>query len=290
MPVVARRVLYAFGGILLLAALWELYKAVGPADGVHWGQTVVLPRTSDLAMPHLWSMFQRYGQPVDSSAGSPTVLSAVLRASLISLGIAACGWAAGVILGALLALLMVSWRLAERAILPFVILSQTVPLIALAPLVVTWGSQIHAGDFVWKQWMSVAAIAGYLAFFPISVGLLRGLRSAPATQLELFRSFAAGWWRTLWHLRLPAAVTYLLPALRVAAAAAVVGAIVAEVSTGMQGGIGRTILAYGIASGGDPAKPWDAIIGAVAVGLVVAGLVSLIGLGLGRFRRTEESA
>lgn len=290
MPASVRRVIYAVGGILLLAALWELYKAVGPADGVHWGQTAVLPRTSDLAMPHLWSMFARYGQPVDSSAGSPTVFAAVLRASLFSLGIAACGWAVGVILGALLALLMVSWRLAERAILPFVILSQTVPLIALAPLVVTWGSQIHVGDFVWKQWMSVAAIAGYLAFFPISVGLLRGLRSAPATQLELFRSFAAGWWRTLWHLRLPAAVTYLLPALRVAAAAAVVGAIVAEVSTGMQGGIGRTILAYGIASGGDPAKPWDAIIGAVAIGLVVAGLVSLIGLGLRRFRRGEESA
>jgi NitT/TauT family transport system permease protein len=110
------------------------------------------------------------------------------------------------------------------------------------------------------------------------------------TQLELFRAFAAGWWRTLWHLRLPAAVTFLLPALRIAAAAAVVGAIVAEVSTGMQGGIGRTILAYGIASGGDPAKPWCAIFGAVAVGLVVAGLVSLIGLGLGRFRRAEESA
>jgi NitT/TauT family transport system permease protein len=290
MPVSARRIVYAVAGVLVLAAVWELYKAVGPADGVHWGQTLVLPRTTDLAMPHLWAMLQRYGQPVDSSAGSPTVFAAVLRASLISLGIAACGWAAGVVLGALLALLMVSWRLAERAILPFVILSQTVPLIALAPLVVTWGSQIHAGDFVWKQWMSVAAIAGYLAFFPISVGLLRGLRSAPVTQLELFRAFAAGWWRTLWHLRLPAAVTYLLPALRIAAAAAVVGAIVAEVSTGMQGGIGRTILAYGIASGGDPAKPWCAIFGAVAVGLVVAGLVSLIGLGLGRFRRGEESA
>jgi NitT/TauT family transport system permease protein len=290
MPVSARRIVYAVAGVLVLAAVWELYKAVGPADGVHWGQTLVLPRTTDLAMPHLWAMLQRYGQPVDSSAGSPTVFAAVLRASLISLGIAACGWAAGVVLGALLALLMVSWRLAERAILPFVILSQTVPLIALAPLVVTWGSQIHAGDFVWKQWMSVAAIAGYLAFFPISVGLLRGLRSAPVTQLELFRAFAAGWWRTLWHLRLPAAVTYLLPALRIAAAAAVVGAIVAEVSTGMQGGIGRTILAYGIASGGDPAKPWCAIFGAVAVGLIVAGLVSLIGLGLDRFRRAEERA
>ncbi|GAA4191870.1 ABC transporter permease [Gryllotalpicola kribbensis] len=285
-----RRALFAISGVLVLAAAWELYKALGPVEGVRWGQTVVLPRTSDLAMPHLWAMFQRYGQPVDSSAGSPTVLVAVARASLISLGIAACGWAAGVVLGALLALLMVSWRLAERALLPYVILSQTVPLIALAPLVVTWGSQIHAGDFVWKQWMSVAAIAGYLAFFPISVGLLRGLRSAPETQLELFRSFAAGWWRTLWHLRLPASVSYLLPALRIAAAAAVVGAIVAEVSTGMQGGIGRTILAYGIASGGDPAKPWDAIIGAVVIGLVVAGAVSLIGLGLQRFRRAEETS
>ena len=88
-------------------------------------------------------------------------------------------------------------------------------------------------------------------------------------------------------LRLPASVPYLLPALRLGAATAVVGAIVAEVSTGTKGGIGRLIISYAQSASGDPAKPWAAIAAAALLGLVAAGLVSLLGLGLGRYRYAE---
>jgi NitT/TauT family transport system permease protein len=178
-------------------------------------------------------------------------------------------------------------RLAEAGILPWVVLSQTVPLIAIAPLVRRWGAQIEIGPFEWDNQYSVAVIAAYLAFFPVAVGMLRGLKSPDATHLDLMRSYGSGWWRTLVRLRLPASVPYLLPALRLAAASAVIGTVVAEVSIGLRGGIGRLIIEYAQAAGGDPAKPWAPIFGAILIGLVAAGFVALIGLLLKRYRRVE---
>ena len=104
------------------------------------------------------------------------------------------------------------------------------------------------------------------------------------------RTYGIGWWRTLLRLRVPASVPYLLPALRLAAAAAVIGTVVAEVSIGLRGGIGRLVIEYAQSAGGDPAKPWAPIFGAIAIGLVAAGFVSLIGLSLRRYRRSEVPA
>jgi NitT/TauT family transport system permease protein len=286
----ARRILVGALGVALLAALWELYKLLGPAQGVVIGGATVLPRTSDLAMPHLWVMAGRVLEPVTGAANAAPMWQAVLQGALFTLGIAAVGWLVGVTVGLALALLMQRFRLAESAILPWIILSQTVPLIALAPLVRRWGSQIQFGDFTWASWMSVALIASYLAFFPVSVGALRGLGSPDANHVDLMHVYAAGWWKTLWRLRLPASVAYLLPALRLAAASAVIGTVVAEVSIGLRGGIGRLIVEYAGAAGGDPGKPWAPIFGSIVVGLVAAGFVGLIGLFLRRFRRGEVAA
>jgi NitT/TauT family transport system permease protein len=178
---------------------------------------------------------------------------------------------------------MQRFRTAEDALLPYVVVSQTVPLVALAPLVVGWGGHLAAFGQPWQPWMSVAAISAYLAFFPVSVGMLRGLESPPATQLALLHCYAASWWQTLLRLRAPASVGYLVPALRLAAASSVVGAIVAEISTGTRGGIGRLVIEYAQSATGDPAKPWTAIIGASALGLTVAGLVGLMDVALHRY-------
>ena len=97
-------------------------------------------------------------------------------------------------------------------------------------------------------------IAAYLAFFPIAVGMLRGLTSPRAEDVELFRALACGWWTTLIKLRLPPSVPFLIPAARLGAAAAVIGAIVAEISTGTRGGIGRSIIEYAQEATGDPAN------------------------------------
>jgi NitT/TauT family transport system permease protein len=273
--------------LVLLAALWEIVKAVVPDDGWSIGELRVLPRTTDLAMPHVSEMIARLGEPLTAQPGADPLWLAVLRAGGTSLRIAAVSWVIGVVVGMLLALLMSRFRIAESAVLPLVVLSQTVPLIALAPLVKGWGSKLELG-FTWEPWMSVAVIASYLAFFP--VGALRGLQSPDTLHRELFAGYAASWTQELIHLRLPASVPHLLPALRLAATSAVLGVVVAEVSTGMPGGIGRMILEFANFASSDPAKPWAPIFGAVLLGLIASGAVALLGLGLGRYRRAEVSA
>jgi NitT/TauT family transport system permease protein len=281
-----RAVILGVLGIVAVVGAWDMYKAFGPEQGVLVGDTRILPRTTDLAMPHSWEMVQRFGEPVTALAGAPDAFNAVYDASLFSLGLAARGWVIGVVVGLLLALVMSGFRIVESALLPWVVLSQTVPLIAIAPLVRRWGSEIEIGSYTWTSQDSVAVIAAYLAFFPVAVGALRGLKSPEATHLDLMRAFGIGWWRTLVTLRIPASVPYLLPALRLGAASAVIGAVVAEVSIGLKGGLGRMVIDYAVAASGDPAKPWAPIFGAVAIGLVAAGAIGLIGLALRPFRLT----
>jgi NitT/TauT family transport system permease protein len=275
--------------LVLVAALWELVKAVVPEDGWSIGELRLLPRTSDLAMPHVTDMLARLADPLTAQPGADPLWLAVLRAAGTSLRIAGVSWVIGVVVGLLLALLMARFRIAESAVLPLVVLSQTVPLIALAPLVKGWGSKLELG-FTWEPWMSVAVIASYLAFFPVAVGALRGLTSPDVLHRELFAGYAASWTQELIHLRLPAGVPHLLPALRLAATSAVLGVVVAEVSTGMPGGVGRMILEFANFASSDPAKPWAPIFGAVLLGLVASGVVAVLGATLRRFRRAEVVA
>ncbi|WP_278237027.1 ABC transporter permease subunit [Isoptericola sp. AK164] len=284
-----RQVLLGAAGVGALALLWEGYKLVAPDDGVVVGELTVLPRTNDIAMPHLWDMAARAFEPVNSATDALPLWVAVLVAAAFTLGVAAVGWVVGVVVGLGTATLMQRFRTAESALLPWVVLSQTVPLIALAPLVRRWGSQLEVGTFDWQDWMSVAVIASYLAFFPVSIGALRGLSSPDAVHLDLMRSYGVGWWRTYRSLRLPAAVPHLIPALRLAAANAVIGTVVAEVSIGLRGGIGRMIVEFGASASADPAKQWSPIFGAVLVGLVAAGVCALIARGLARYRVSEVS-
>ncbi|MCC2335360.1 ABC transporter permease [Cellulomonas wangsupingiae] len=284
------RPLVAVASVLAVVALWELYKWLGPEQGWALGEDRVLPRTTDLAMPHTWQVLTRLTAPVSGATGADVLWLAVLRAAAASFGVALVGWTIGVLVGAVLAVAMQRVRVVEAAVLPLVVLSQTVPLIALAPLVRSWGGQLELGAFAWQPWMSVAVIASYLAFFPVAVGMLRGLQSPDAIHVELLRSYGAGWGSTLLRLRLPAAVPYLLPALRLAAANAVVGTVVAEVATGLPGGLGRTILEFANFAASDPPKPWAPILGAVLLGLVAAGLVALLGRALRRYRRVEVAS
>ena len=289
----ASAIVWGVVGVLAVAAIWELYKFLGPAEGVVVGATddtgsgvMILPRTHDRAMPHIWDMFARLFEPT-SGGDTPLLIVSVVSAALLTLGIAAVGWVIGVAVGGLLGLIMQRWRLAEWGILPWVVVSQTVPLIAFAPVVNAIGKQIDRGGLPWPEWVSVALIASYLAFFPVAIGALRGLGAPDRIHLDLMRSYGSGYWPTLLRLRLPAAVPYLLPALRLAAANAVVGAVVAEVSIGMRGGIGRMLIQLAGQGSSDPAAPWGPTFGAVAMGLVAAGSVAVLGLILAKYRRGE---
>ena len=149
-------------------------------------------------------------------------------------------------------------------------MSQTIPLIALAPIVVTWGRQQDLPDM-----LSISLIAAYLTFFPVAVSALRGLQSPDSDHVELMRSYAAPWWTVLVKLRLPAARVYLFPALKIAATLSVVGSIVGEISIGTKTGLGRAILEYAQRYAVSPERLYASVIGAAVLGLLVFGLVSL---------------
>lgn len=273
--------------LILVAVVWELYKVAGPQDGGTVLGWTILPRANDTAMPHVWEMISRYGQPENRASDTP-ILVVVLRGAWFTFRIALAGLALGTAVGLGLAVLMARYRVVERGLLPYLVLSQTVPLIALAPLVVSWGGRLHLGAFEWPRWLSAAVLGAFLAFFPVAVGTLKGLTSTPPASLELMDSYAASWRQILFKLRFPAALPYIVPALKLAATASVVGVVVAEISTGLAGGIGRLIIEYAREATSDPAKVFTAVFGAAALGLVLAGIVSLVDL-VGMRNRPREA-
>ncbi len=278
----ARR-LYPIAAAGLLALLWESVKLLVPVRGVSIGGQRVLPRTSDGALPHVWSVVTVLGE----RDGHRTVGETLLRTAGFTLGLALLALTLGAVVGVALAVVMQRFAWLERGLFPYVIVSQTVPLIALAPLVAGWGGRIAIGGRPWQPWMSIVVIAAYLVFFPVAIGTLRGLQSPSRASVELLHSFAAGWWATLLRLRLPAAVPYMLPALRLAAAAAVVGAVVAEISTGTAGGIGRQIIVFSQQSTGNAARLYAAVLTAALLGVVFTALVSIAERALRRYGRAS---
>lgn len=272
-----------------VAALWEFYKWVGPDDGGKVFGVAILPRANDTAMPHVWSMLSRYGKP--ELRGSDTkIWEVVLSGAWYSFRLSLVGFVLGGSIGVGLAIVMARFRIVERGLLPYLVLSQTVPLIALAPLVVAWGGKLEIGSFTWPRWLSASVLGAFLAFFPVSVGTLRGLSSAPSAALELMQSYAASWRQTLVRLRFPAAVPFMVPAFKLGATGAVIGVVVAEISTGLKGGIGRLIIEYAREATADPAKVFTAVFGAAALGLAMAGLVAAMDVLLMRNRPKEITA
>jgi NitT/TauT family transport system permease protein len=278
-----------FASIALVAVLWELYKIVGPEKGGKLFGVAILPRSNDTAMPHLWEMLSRYAEPEMRAPNSKLIWFVVLKGAFYSFRLALVGFVLGSIVGVALAALMTRFKTMERGLLPYLVISQTVPLIALAPLVVSWGGKLQIFGFTWPRWLSASVLGAFLAFFPIAVGTLRGLKSAPAASLELMDSYAASWKQTLFKLRFPAAIPYMVPAFKLGASGAVIGVVVAEISTGLKGGIGRLIIEYARQATGDPAKVFTAVFGAAGLGLAMAGLVALADVLLMRNRPKETT-
>jgi NitT/TauT family transport system permease protein len=231
----------------------------------------ILARTDDRFMPHIWDMLRRFGRS-EVRGGADSILVVVVRASWYSFRCAFAAFLVGSALGVALAVLMARFRVIERAIMPYLVVSQTVPIIVLAPLIFSLMAY-QSRDLAEKTWLAAVLLGVFLAFFPVAMGTLRGLQSTPAAPLELMDSYAAGWWTTLWKLRFPNAVPFLTPALRLAGAAAVVGVTVSEISLGIRFGVGRLILSYGQEATSDPAKLYTAVFGAALLGLVMAAVV-----------------
>jgi len=178
------------------------------------------------------------------------------------------GFVLGTLLGVLLAAAIVHSRTLDRALLPWIVASQTVPVLAIAPIVLVILGSLGLSGVAPK-----AAIAMYLCFFPVTVAMVQGLRSPQRIETELMHTYAASRWQAFWMLRMPAALPYLLPSLRVAIAAGLVGAMVAELPTGAQAGLGARLLTGSYY--GNTVGIWSALVLSALLGLLLTGAVAL---------------
>jgi NitT/TauT family transport system permease protein len=273
-------VLAILAGVLALwvaGAVWlnspgAIERVLAPRGAWGWrdlvGATLTMQRPV-LPSPHLVAI-DLWHSIVDWPVTSP-------RSLLYHLGVTAqatlLGFVAGSLLGLLLAAGIVHSRTLDRALLPWVVASQTVPVLAIAPIVlVILGTLGFSG--VWPK----AAIAMYLCFFPVTVATVQGLRSPQRMDTELMHTYAASRWQTFWMLRLPAALPFLFPSLRVAIAAGLVGAMVAELPTGAQAGLGARLLTGSYY--GNTVQIWSALVMSALLGLgltaAMAGLERLV--------------
>ena len=279
----------------MFLAAWEIYRRwigdwldtrrdVGTVAGFK-----VLPRSNGMAMPAVSKVFEEFGQP-EVRGKDTTVLEAVIRATVQSFFLSVLALALGALIGIAAAVLMARFRVVQRGLMPYLVISQTIPLIALAPLTVTWGGQLSIFGFEWDKWTSAVVLGAFLAFFPISVGALRGFNSPSAASVELMDSYAASWWQTWRRLRLPASLPYLAPAMRLAGSAAVFGVVVSEISVGYTSGVGYLILSYLTEGTSRPAKVFTAVTGTVVLGLLMAALVNVGDRYFSRNRPQEGTA
>jgi NitT/TauT family transport system permease protein len=219
-----------------LWALWEGFKAVGEATDFRLGQFEVNDRT----MPHLHDIVVELFEP--SRRNGPLLIDVLWDATLFTAKEAATGFALGALFGLALGTLLAHSALAQRGLLPYIVASQTIPILAVAPMVVVWVNPRLPPSL--KDWGAVAVISAYLTFFPVTINTLRGLTSVDPRALELMRSYAASGRNVLWKLRYPAALPYVFAALRIAAPASVVGAIIGELPASVQDGLGGAILNF----------------------------------------------
>ncbi len=257
--------------LLTLCALWEGYKALGAATGDKIPFTdLPLPiRSSDNSMPHIGTILGSLLAPSRRGA-TDSLLTVLLGNALFTWREAAVGFLIGSLVGFALGVVFVHSPLLERGMMPYVVASQTVPLLAIAPMVVIWGSRLG-----WPAWASVTVISAYLTFFPVTINTLRGLTSPEPTALELMRSYAASRWEVLWKLRVPAALPYIFTALKISATVSVIGAIVGELPSGIPDGLGRSLLTFSQYFSTGPEKLFAAVLIAALLGIAFFGLVAL---------------
>lgn len=179
------------------------------------------------------------------------------------------GFVIGTALGILLAVGIVHVVSLDKSLMPWVISSQTIPILAIAPMIIVVLGAIGLQGLIPK-----AIISTYLCFFPVTIGMVKGLRSPDHLQMDLIRTYSADKWQTFWKLRFPASVPFLFTSLKVAIAASLVGAIVGELPTGAQAGLGARLLAGSYY--GQTIQIWSALITAACVAALMVAFVGYV--------------
>ena len=262
----AARIAYTILALAAIWGLWELYRWIWVTTG--W--THPFP-VDDVTMPHIHRILGALFEP--SRANGPLLISVLARSALFTAKEAAAGFALGGVIGFAIGVVLVHSRLLQRGFLPYIVGSQTIPILAIAPMVVIWVNPKLPGPL--QGWGAVAVIAAYLTFFPVTINTLRGLESADPRALELMRSYAANRWSVLWKLRVPASLPYVFSALRIAATASVVGAIIGELPSSIQDGLGGAILNFNQYYSLVPQNLWATNLVAAALGITFFLIVLL---------------
>jgi NitT/TauT family transport system permease protein len=227
-------------------------------SGTMSAERPLLPAPHQLLAAFLDSVF---GYP-------PTAPRSLVFHSMVTLSATLFGFVLGALLGVGLALLIVHSRVLEKSLLPWIICSQMVPILALAPIFI-----VVLGAIGLQGLLPKSIISAYLCFFPITIGMVKGFTSPDPMQLELMRTWSATPRQVLWKLRWPAAVPYLFASLKVAITISLIGAIVAELPTGAEAGIGARLLAGSYY--GQTVQIWSALL---ASAVMASGLIGLVGL------------
>lgn len=272
------RILPVLAVILAILVIWHLLviylnapfvRDQAARAGQEIGFWQVLPQTFAQERPVLPAPHQIVAELWDTTVNKAiTSKRSLVYHAGITLSATLLGFAIGTVLGVILAIAIVHNRALDRSLMPWVIASQTIPILAIAPMIIVVLNSINISGLLPK-----ALISTYLSFFPIVVGMVKGLRSPEAIQLDLMRTYNATPQQAFWKLRWPAAMPYLFTSLKIAVAISLVGAIVGELPTGAVAGLGARLLSGSYY--GQTVQIWAALFMAAAVAAI---LVSLVGI------------
>lgn len=245
-------------------------------DGVEVSFAEMVPATLNQERPVLPAPHQVVTELVKSTFGMKvTSKKSLVYHGWVTLSATLFGFAIGTGAGVLLAVGIIHNRAMDLSVMPWAIASQTIPILAIAPMIIVVLNSIGVQGLLPK-----AIISAYLSFFPVVVGMVKGLRSPDAMQLDLLRTYNATGGETFAKLRLPSSMPYLFTSLKVGIAASLVGAIVGELPTGAVAGLGARLLSGSYY--GQTVQIWAALF---AAALVAAALVALVGVIEGRVLR-----
>ncbi len=257
-----------YAGAVLMNAQWERDQAARAGVSISFAQ--IVPLTMVQARPVLPAPHQVVAEVWDGVTGQKvTSKRSLVYHGYVTLQATLLGFALGIALGVGLAVAIVQSRAMDLSVMPWAIISQTIPIVALAPMIVVLSNAMGIED----RLIPKGVISAYLSFFPVLVGMVKGLRSPDAMQLDLLQTYGASKGQAFWKLRLPASMPYFFASLKVAIAAALVGAIVGELPTGAIEGLGARMLIG--SQFGEPLIMWAAL---VAAAVLAGALIVMVGL------------
>jgi NitT/TauT family transport system permease protein len=244
----------------------ELVRGAFEREETSYSLMDLIAGTLDAERPLVAAPHQIVMQFIDLVFGYPPASPrSLVYHSWVTLSATFVGFVLGTGFGMVLAMLIVHVRVLEKSLLPWVICSQMVPILAVAPIII-----VVLGSIGLRGLLPKSLISAYLCFFPVTIGMVKGLTSPDPIQRDLMRTWSATPWQVLWKLRLPASVPFLFASLKVAITISLVGAIVAELPTGAQAGIGARLLAGSYY--GQTLQIWAALLAAALLSAILVGV------------------